>query len=422
MKKVISLVLVLLICLSCVGCGGSSAETDPASQEAAELPKNIQMYVPGTTIETDFGSVTVMDAAFTTKAQICYSKSTRSSKTTINGKTTESYNETIHPIYISNMDNKMVFALKTVITNNTSEDIEIQKLSVKATFVEGSPVYFSKGGNFYISDEAYKTLPAGGSSEIVLAALLPVEQYLLAEKCLLEIGGAELGFSYGSINVYNALGFQEGDNTTVTIDEVIASAQNAANSTHTGKETEAATEPEETEPPIQTFPGTNKKDGAAAAEGRAIKIENVSVGFRDQLPIHIQNDRSTSYQMDELTLNETQVYSVISFTATNLTTETIDLADIGDDFIVQLTYGNGYKYSTNTDVWALFESGANIKLVQQRSTRGNDISVSPLASADVTVYIPCARKVSEDNESALSVTFIAKYSGNESLVFIFDRN
>ena len=422
MKRILSLTLALLICVGCVGCGSSSDGANSASQEAAELPKNIQMYVPGTTIETDFGSVTVMDAAFTTKAQIYYTKSSRSSKTTINGKTTESYDETIHPGYISNMDNKMVFALKTVITNNTSEDIEIQKLSAKATFVEGSSVYFSKGGNFHISDEAYKILPAGGSSEIVLAALLPVDQYLLADGCLLEIGGAELGFSYDSINVYNTLGFQEGDNTTVTIDEVIVSAQNAATSTHTVKETEAATEPVETEPPIQTFPGTNKKDGTTAAEGRAIKIENVSVGFRDQLPIHIQNDRSTSYQLDELTLNETQVYSVISFTATNLTTETIDLADIGDDFVVQLTYGNGYKYSSNTDVWTLFESGANIKRVRQRSTSGNDISVSPLASADVTVYIPCARKVSEDSESPLSVTFIAKYSGNESLVFTFDRS
>lgn len=421
MKKALSLVLTLLLCFSCIGCGASSADKNPESQEAAELPKNIQMYVPGTTIETDFGSVTVMDAAFTTKAQIYYTKSSRSSRTTINGKTTESYEETIHPGYISNMDNKMVFALKTVIMNNTTEDMEIQKMSAKATFVEDSSVYFSKGGNFHISDEAYKILPAGGSSEIVLAALLPVDQYLLAEECLFEIGGSELGFSYDSINVYNVLGFQEGDNATVTIDEVIVSAQNTASPTHTVKETES-TEPEETEPPIQTFSGTYKKDGTAAAEGRAIKIENVSVGFRDQLPSHIQKDRNTSHYLDELELNETQVYSVISFTATNLTTETIDLADIHDDFMVQLTYGNGYKYSTNTDVWALFESGANIKRVRKSSTGGNDISVSPLASADVTVYIPCARKVAEDNESPLSVTFIAKYSGNESLVFTFDRS
>ena len=419
MKRILALTLVLFICLGCVGCSSSSDGANPASQEAVKLSKNIQMYVPGATIETDFGSVTVMDAAFTAKAQIYYTKSSITRKSTVNGQTTESYEETIHPGYISTMENKLVFALKTVMTNTTGEDIEIHKLTAKANFMGNSPVYFSKGGNFHISDEAYKILPAGGSSEIILAALVPVEQYLLATECLLEIGGAELGFTYDNINIYNVLGFQEGDNTTVTIDEVIQAAQNSASSKPV--ETEPATEPEETEPPIQMFPGTNKKDGSSAAEGRAVKIENVSVGFRDQLPIHIQNDRSTSYQLDELTLNETQVYSVINFTATNLTTETIDLADIDDDFLVQLTYGSGYQYSTNTDVYALFESGANIKRVRRNGTGGNDISVSPLASAEVTVYIPCARKVAEDYEGALSVTFIAKYSGNESLVFDVSR-
>lgn len=420
MKKTLLMILALLICFGCVGCGGSASGTDSSGQAAAaELPKNVQMYVPGTTIETDFGSVTVMDAAFTAKAQIYYTKSSVSTKSTVNGQTTESYEETIHPGYISTMDNKIVFALKTVMTNTTSEDIEIQKLSAKATFVENSPVYFSKGGNFHISDEAYKTLPAGSSSEIVLAALVPVDQYLLAEECLFEISGAQLGFSYDSINIYNALGFQEGDNTTVTIDEVIVAAQSGVS--HSAAETEAATEPEETEPALQTFPGTYQKDGSAAAEGRSVKIENVSIGFLDQLPSHILNDRGTSYYIDDLTLNESQVYSVINFTATNLTTENIDLADIHDDFLVQLTYGSGYQYSTNTDVYAVFESGANIKRVRRNSSGGNDISISPLVSAEVTVYIPCARKVYEDYAGALSVTFVAKYSGTESFTFTFSR-
>ena len=419
MKKVIPLILALLICLGCAGCGDSPSEADPAVQDAAELPRNVQMYVPGTTVETDFGSITVMNAAFTAKAQIYYTKSSVTRKSTVNGTTTESYEETIHPGYISAMDNKLVFALKTVLTNTTGEDIEIHKLSAKATFVENNPVYFTKGGNFHISDEAYKILPAGASSEIVLAALLPVDQYLMSDQCLFEIGGAELGFAYSAINVYNVLGFQEGDNTTVPVDEVIQAASGNVSS-HT-VETEAPTEPAETEPAIETYPGTNKKDGSSAAEGRAVVIENVSVGFRDQLPAHILDDRNSSHYIEELTLNETQVYSVIHFTATNLTTETIDLADIHDDFLVQLIYGNGYQYSTNTDVYAVFESGANIKRVRSNSTSGKDISVSPLASADVTVYIPCARKVAEDYASPLSVTFVAKYSGHESLTFAVSR-
>lgn len=421
MKRALSLVLALLICFGCAGCGGSSsgAETE-GQQAAAKLPKNVQMYAPGITIETDFGNVTVMDAAFTTKAQIFYSKTTRTSRTTVNGKTTETYEETIHPGYLSNMDNKMVFALRTIMTNTSGEDMEIHNLTAKATFVKDSYVYLSKGGNYHISDEAYKILPAGGTAEIILAGLLPVDQYLMATECLLEIGGAQLGFSYDSINVYNVLGFHEGDNTTVAIDEVILSAQNSVKPQHT--ETEATTEPQETEPPIQTFPGVYRKDGTGAAEGRAIRIENVSVGFRDQLPDRILKDWNNSHYAEELTLNETQSYAVVSFTATNLTTDTIDLADIGDDFVVQLIYGNGYRYASNSDVWSVFESGATLKRVRQRSTSGNDISVSPLASADVTVYIPCARKVAEDTASPLTATFIAKYSGNESFEFTFDRS
>jgi hypothetical protein len=153
-----------------------------------------------------------------------------------------------------------------------------------------------------------------------------------------------------------------------------------------------------------------------------VKIENVSVGFRDQLPDRILKDWNNSHYAEELTLNETQSYAVVSFTATNLTTDTIDLADIGDDFVVQLIYGNGYRYASNSDVWSVFESGATLKRVRQRTTGGNDISVSPLASADVTVYIPCARKVAEDTAGPLTATFIAKYSGNESFEFTFDRS
>ena len=421
MKKALSLVLALFICLGCVGWGGSSANAESTIQEAAGLPENIQMYVPGTTIETDFGCVTILDAAFTTKAQIYYTKSVSRRKTTVNGKTTESTTETIRPGYLSNMQNKMVFALKTVMTNTTGEDIELQKLTPRAAFGNYDPIYFTKGGNLSISDEAYTILPPGGSSEIILAGLLPVEQYLLNRECLFEISGASLGFSFDSINVYNALGCQEGDNVPVAIEDVIVSALNAPAPTQTVKETEA-TEPEETEPPIQTFPGKYKKDGTSAAEGRAVKIENVSVGFRDQLPSHIRNYKNFSHYSDELTLNETQVYSVVHFTATNLTTDTIDLADLHGDFMVQLTYGGGYQYSTHTDVYALYESGVNLKQVRKHSSFGPGINVTPLASADVTVYIPCARKVAEDAAGALSVTFVSKYSGNESMVFTFDRS
>lgn len=415
MKKLISTVLVLLLCLSCVGCGAE--KEDAGTLTSANLPKNVDMYAPGTTIDTDFGTVTVVDAAFCTKAQIYYTKTSRSSKTTINGKTTESYEETIHPGYISAMDNKLVFALKTVMTNTTNEDLEISKLQAKVNFAKKQSCYFSKGGNFHISDEAYKILPAGGSSEIVLAALVPVEQYLLGEQCLVEISGAKLGFQYDSINVYNVLGFQDGDNTGVSIDEVIQGA--ADNTSHKPEPTEAPveTEPMVAEAELEMTPGVYTRTGALSAEGRAVVIENVTLGFREQLPAHIL--KKFDHNADKLTLNDSQLYAVVQFKATNLTTDTVDLADLHDDFMIQLNYDNGFLYSTDSDVYSVFESGANMKMLRSSSSSGQDISVSPLASAVVTAYIPCAKQVAQNTDKSLIVTFISKYSGNESFDFEF---
>lgn len=247
MKRIISLILAFAICLGCVGCGSStdSNVTGNKQEPAFEVSKDVQMYAPGTTLKTDFGSITIMDAAFCEKAQIYYTKNSTSRKTTVNGQTTESYEETIYPGYISVMDNKMIFALKTVLANKSGKDIELHNLEVKAFFAD-SAVYFSKGGNYDISDEEYNVLPDGESGEYILAALLPVEQYQNAKGCVLEVGGAELGFTYDSINTYNALGFQPEDNISVGIDKIIHTVTNGA-STATESNSTVETEPIATE-------------------------------------------------------------------------------------------------------------------------------------------------------------------------------
>lgn len=417
MKKFFLFALVFLLCFSCAACSTSSekgsANADPV---AVELPKKALVYAPGTTIETDFGSVTVADAAFCSKAQIFYTKTSRTSKTTVNGKTTETYTETIHPGTVSAKDNCLVFALRTVVTNTTSEPLDLHNIKARAYFSEDDPIGLSKGGNFHISDEGYKVIPAGSSAEIIMAGLVPVDSYLLTTECLVNIEGSDLGFKYDNINIYNVLGYMEGNNAPVSIDEVIQVAANTVSNQVAA--TEPETEPQETEPAIETFPGTYKVNGTARADGRAFVIENVTIGFRDQLPARILD--KYSYKAEELTLNDSQVYSVIAFTATNLTTETVDLADIHDDFMVQLNYNNGYIYSTNTDVYAVYESGSNYKLIRKSASSGRDIAVSPLTSLDVVVYIPCARQVAENPDKPLIVSFISKYSGSESLEFSFD--
>lgn len=424
MKKAISLILALVLCLSLCACGGASKSGEANSDGRNEttgggvLSEDVPMYTPMTSIETGFGEVTVLDAAFCAKAQLYYTKSSFSQKSTVNGKTTESYSETIHPGYLSAQDGKVVFALRTMITNTSGEDIEILKLPVTAFFETDTPVYFSKGGNVQISDDAYKILAAGASSEIILAALVPVEQYMAASECLLEIDGVKLGFDYDSISVYNALGYQEGDNTPCTIDDVL---QLVASSLKPAA-TEAATEPEETEPEIVTTAGVSAKDGVSGmAEGRAITVEKVALGFTDTLPNLVTSSSSYSRNTDQYAINESEVYAVIQFTVTNLTKEELKLVDTKGNFAVQVNYNNGYQYSTYSGTYACLVSDGGYGMVRKGSsfTSSGGMVVTPLSSAEVTAYIPCARQVAENPDKPLTVTFISKYSGNESLEFTF---
>lgn len=424
MKNIISLLLLFLLCLNCVACGegieqNQSADTDNLIEKLGGEENDVPVYVPGMMLETDFGGITVVDAAFCAKAQIYYTMSTTTRKTTVNGKTSESYNETIHPGYLSTMENKLVFALRTVMTNSTSEDIEIHKMPVQATFVGNNPVYFSKGGNYDISDKAYSILGAGETAEIILAALLPVEQYHAASDCLLEVGGAKLKFTYDNISIYNAMGFQKGDNASATIEEVISAV--ATGNPPVAEVTEEETEPTEPEPEIKMTSGYYKKDGAAGVEGRAIQVQDVAIGFTDVLPQVITVDASYSYNADRYALNDSQIYAVIQFNLTNLTGENMKLVDIKEKFMLQMTYDGKYKYATNSDIPAFMTMGNQYGMISDGSSFNSPggMTLAPLVSADVTAYIPCARKVAENPDKSLSVSFISKHAGNESFVFVF---
>lgn len=420
MKKriafVLTLCLALTMCLSLCACGETAPAADGTApkKSSAVVPKKAPMYVPGSVMETDFGSITVLDAAFCAKAQLGYTVSTISRKSTINGKTESSSEETVHPICISAQDNKLIFGLRTVMTNTTGQDIQIHELPVTAKFGKDSTAYFSKGGNVHISDEAYKVLPAGGSAEIILAAQVPVEQYAASSECLLEAGGAQLGFSFADVNIYNALGYQEGDNTPVTIDEVIQ----AAGERTSVNATEAETEPQETQPPIETTPGV-AADGASSAEGRAITVENVGLGFCDTLPSQITTSSQYERHPEQFQLDDSMTYAVVQFRITNLTPEEMKLVDLHGDFAVQVTYNKTNRYSTYGDVdsYIVFENGFGRVRKRSSSSSGNETSLSSLGSKNVSVYIPCSRVVEENTDKSLTVTFISKHSGNENLTF-----
>lgn len=191
--------------------------------------------------------------------------------------------------------------------------------------------------------------------------------------------------------------------------------------------TAAATEPPATattEP--ATVPSTTvsptivpiREIGPDKIEGNAVTIENVSIDFVDDLPQNIKSNSTYSFCgfKDEFILNESQVYAAIHFTVTNQTGEEIKIADVSDNFLVELIYDDRYVFSPDGDSWCFFLSGSKLAVISAMAGVGT-VNQSPLATNDITVYIPCAKEVSTEYEKYLSVVFSVNYSGFEVLEF-----
>lgn len=169
-----------------------------------------------------------------------------------------------------------------------------------------------------------------------------------------------------------------------------------------------------------TIPATtlHREPGPESLEANAVAIANVSVEYLNELPNNIKS--SSTYSIcgfkDEFALNDSQVYAEIHFTITNKTTSEMKIADIHDDFLVELIYDNRYVYSTDTNSWSFFKSGAQTAVVSERASIGS-VTLAPLTTKDVIVYMPCAKEVSTELDKYLIVVFTSNYSGYENLEF-----
>ena len=182
--------------------------------------------------------------------------------------------------------------------------------------------------------------------------------------------------------------------------------------------TEAATVA--TEEPV-TVPTTEppRVIGPDKIEGCAVTIENVTVKFADALPKSIK--KSTTYSVcgfkEEFVLNDSQVYAVIQFSITNQTTGEIKIADIHDEFLVELIYDDQYVYSPDSDSWCFFKAGSQVAVISNMAGVGS-ARLAPLTTKDVTVYLPCSREISTEMDKHLMVVFTSNYGGYENLEFI----
>lgn len=227
MKKVISLVLVLVICLSLCACGNgvSSTEKNKAPAVSSSVPKNIPMYTSGAVVETNFGEITVIDVAFCEKAQLI--------------------DALPKPTYNSAGEGRIVFAMRTLISNTTEKDLVLfDDLKVSIQYGKDNEFGCSKGGNYKSSDPLYKTLPAGTSGEYIICGRIPVETYRANNQFYVEFNEKKLGFTYDDIQIYNSMGYQDGDNSTVTIESVIESAGIAPSNETEGNHSKTDASPE----------------------------------------------------------------------------------------------------------------------------------------------------------------------------------
>jgi hypothetical protein len=181
----------------------------------------------------------------------------------------------------------------------------------------------------------------------------------------------------------------------------------------------SVTEPVPTEPPTEPPTKPPRIPGPQRQEGAAALIENVTVEYAREISQAIRS--STTYSAcgfrEELELNDSQVYAVIRFTLTNKTAGEMEVADIHDDFLVELIYDNRYVYSPDRDSWCVFQAGPQVAVVSDSASVGK-VTLAPLSTKEVAVYIPCAREVSEAVEKNLDVVFSSTYSGYETYNFV----
>lgn len=200
MKKWFSLMLVLIMCLSMTACG-----TSGSGVQAPVQTSNIPEYLPGAVVKTDVAEITILEAAFCEKAQLI--------------------DALPKPAYNTAGEGRIVFAMRAQITNTTEKDLVLfDDLKINICYGGDQSFGCSKGGNYTSSDPLYKILPGGSSGEYILCGRVPVETYRANNGFYVDFNGEKLGFSYGEIQVYNTMGYQDGDNVSVSMETVIASA------------------------------------------------------------------------------------------------------------------------------------------------------------------------------------------------------
>lgn len=434
MKKAFALLLALSMVLAMCGCGSTEGDhaaestgmdtertekaeqaeqigTPPAAEEEStpSLLDGSQSIDVGSKVDLSFGNLLVLEYGYAEKVEAYILVTRFSGSSTVNGTTTESSSEKHTPHYLPKKEDYVIFAVRGVITNTSAEEINLAELAPKALFVPEAERTLNIFTGKPIDDDTGTLLATGESSDVIFYTTVPIDQFEAENGALLLIDQARLGIAADQMNCYASIGFEEADGERISREQLLAPVS-----------TESS-EPAEEEEKVETQAGEPVEKQPAttgAAEGKAVKIENVAVGFSDTLPEAIRSSSQYKFDPDRYALSDSQVYAVIQFSLTNLSREEIKVADIKDNFMVELNYNDGFIYSTDSETYCFFLSGNQYMFLKKNASVGQTITAQPLVTIDVTLYLPCAKAVSTELDDPLVVTFLSTYAGRESFDFV----
>ena len=205
MKQKIALMFVLCMMVSLFAISASSAYA-----EEWKLPEDTPIYESDCVMETELGTLTVLDAGFAKKAEMFFSVNTWSR--TANGVTESG--EKHGPIYYTAQNGFALFVVKG----------NLQVTSTTAVDVENLEPILRWGTDKEIKMKIYPVVPIGSTMQTVLdpgmtidvcmACTVPGALYFGSAELLMEFAGASLGFSKAELPSYVSMGFSEGSQLT----------------------------------------------------------------------------------------------------------------------------------------------------------------------------------------------------------------
>ena len=517
MKRTLSFLLTLSMILS------FCAFSTPAIAADWALPAGTPMYQPGCVMETEFGSLMVIEAGFAKKAQSIIQRS--SYGTSINGEPVTNFNDTVG--YYTAKDGRALFAFKSILHNSSDADVLLETLhpSIRFGADEPTPMYGYPAVPFLAPERS--TLAPGADVEIVFACTAPNELYFGSADILMDFAGGTLGFERELLGSYVSIGFTEKDgdpagdiaelkaleesaivaqqphfdeiaveDAALTYDsnrheyklnvkirnnsgypligkhspihvmvrfqfldangDVLPSEETAHGGHFAGYEDLAVgrsgwgqnytyLSPAVVDdaqyirfPSYQFGYGAINSDGSAQSVGGKITeplvidldtilpdrhstqtqspsltAENVTVKFLDRLPSSITGSAPylAGNKSFDYTLSDSEVYAEIYFSLTNLTKKEIEINDLTDaPFVIELNFDDGFAYRTDDKRVCIYSAGKNVSAQSNTRRIGDAITIGPLVTKDITLYLMCSRLVETMVDKSLVVSFIPSYA------------